>query len=267
MTASITTPRSDTAADGGELGILPGFGGLLRKELTEWRRARRTWVVSVISAAFMALVAMNAWLQTTFADGAGAEPVPAAALDPMMNLATAVSSQIFLIAAIFAVIALITAERESGTLAWTASKPVSRSAIWLAKFAAATLVLWAVAAAIPLIITAVLIVALYGPLPLVPVAVTGVGMGLVLVLYVAVALTVATAFTSQAAVAGITLAVSFLPQVLGLVVPLELLPTSILEWSLASSGQPGGFITPAVWAVSVMALVLLATRRLERLEL
>jgi ABC-type transport system involved in multi-copper enzyme maturation permease subunit len=268
MTASITTPRSDAAVGGSELGILPGFGGLLRKELTEWRRARRTWVVFVISAAFMALVAMNAWLQVTFADGTGTDPVPAAALDPMMNLATAVSSQIFLIAAIFAVIALITAERESGTLAWTASKPVSRSAIWLAKFAAATLVLWAVAAVVPLTITAALIVALYGPLPLGPLAFTAGGMGLVLALYVAVALSVGTVFTSQAAVAGITLAVSFLPQLLGLVVPPEFLPTSILEWSLASaSGQPAGLLTPVVWAVSVMALVVLATRRLERLEL
>jgi ABC-2 type transport system permease protein len=265
MTATVAQAASAATST---VGILPGFGGLLRKELVEWRRARRTWIVFLISAGFMALIAMNAWLQVTFADGTGAGPVPAAALDPMMNLVTAVSGQIFLIAAVFAVMATITAERESGTLSWTASKPVSRRAIWLAKFTGATLVLWVVAALIPLVIAAVLIVALYGPLPPVFVALTAVGMGLVLALYVAVALTVGTVFTSQAAVAGITLAVMFVPQVLGLVVPLELLPTSILEWSLvAASGQPAGVLTPVVWAATVTALVLFATRRLERMEL
>ena len=264
MTAITSTPAAGVYS----VGFLPGFGGLLRKELTEWRRGRRTWIVFLISAGFMALIAVNAWLQISFAEGTGADPVPASALDPFMNLVTAVSGQIFLIAAVFAVMATITAERESGTLAWTASKPVSRHAIWLAKFSAATLVLWVVAGVIPLATTAALIVALYGPLAVGAILVIAAGVGLALAFYVAVALAAGTAFTSQAAVAGTTLAVMFLPQVLGLVIPLELLPTSILEWSLAAaSGQPAGLLTPVVWAVAASALVLIATRRLERLEL
>ena len=42
MTA-ITTSRPDAAGASAGLGMLPGFGGLLRKELTEWRRDNYTY--------------------------------------------------------------------------------------------------------------------------------------------------------------------------------------------------------------------------------
>ena len=62
MTASITPRSTASAASIPAAGFLPGFGALLRKELTEWRRARRTWVVFLASVLFMALGAFNAWL-------------------------------------------------------------------------------------------------------------------------------------------------------------------------------------------------------------
>lgn len=265
MTAIVSTPA---VAGTSSVGFLPGFGGLLRKELTEWRRGRRTWIVLLISAAFMTLTALNTWLQANLPDEA-TEGAPAPILDPFMNLLTGVSSQIFVVAAIFAVMAIITAERDSGTLAWTASKPVSRSAIWLSKFVASTAVLWVVAAIIPLAATAALVLALYGPLPVLPVLIVGVGMGMAIALYVAVALAASTVATSQAAVAGIAIGFIFLPQFVGLVVPnMELLPQSILEWSmLTAAGEAAGAVTLVSWAVAVAALVGLSLWRMERLEL
>ena len=267
MTA-ITTSRPDAAGASAGLGMLPGFGGLLRKELTEWRRGRRTWVVLLVSALFMTLSALNSWLQSVI-PAEGTEEAAAPVFDPMMNLVGAVSSQVFVIAAIFAVMALITTERESGTLAWTASKPVSRSAIWLSKFLVSSAVLWVVAAVVPLIATVALVLALYGPLPLVPVVVFAVGMGMAIILYVAVALAASTVVTSQAAVAGIAIGFIFLPQFLGLVVPnMEFLPQSILQWSLMTAvGEPASIVTLVAWVVTVVALVAFSVRRMERLEL
>lgn len=265
MTAVVSTPA---VAGVSTVGFLPGFGGLLRKELTEWRRGRRTWIVLLISAAFMTLTALNTWLMANLPDEA-TEGAPAPVLDPFMNLLTGVSSQIFVIAAIFAVMAIITAERESGTLAWTASKPVSRSAIWLSKFVASSAVMWVVAAIIPLAATVALVLALYGPLPALPVIIVAIGMGMAIVLYVAVALAASTFVTSQAAVAGIAIGFIFVPQFLGLIVPnMELLPQSILQWSmLTAAGEAASMVTVISWAVTVIALVAFSVRRMERLEL
>jgi ABC-type transport system involved in multi-copper enzyme maturation permease subunit len=267
MTAATTSPRLEAARAPEPLGRLPGFGGLARKELKEWFRGRRMWGVLIVSALFMTLGALNSWLQANLPAEAGAAPV-SPVVDPTMNLVGAVSSQIFAVAAIFAVMSLIVSERESGTLAWTASKPVSRSAIWLAKFGVSTSVLWVAAGLIPLAATTALIVALYGPLPVALVAMMAIGIGMAIALYVAIALAASTVVPSQAAVAAIGLGAMFFPQLLGVVVPPQLMPTSILQWTLlTAAGEAAGFTTPIAWAVSVAALVGFAVWRMERLEL
>jgi ABC-type transport system involved in multi-copper enzyme maturation permease subunit len=268
MTATVSTVRTDVAGRTASAGMLAGFGGLFRKELMEWRRARRTWIVLLVSGAFMTLSALNSWLQSVLPADV-TEGAPAPIFDPMANLGQGVASQIFVVAAIFAVMALITAERESGTLAWTASKPVSRSAIWLSKLVASSAVLWVVAAIVPLVATVALVLAIYGPLPVMPLVIIAVGMGMATALYIAVALAASTVVTSQAAVAGIAIGFMFLPQLLGLVVPsIELMPQSILVWSIMTAvGEPAGFLTVVSWAVTVAALVAFSFRRMERMEL
>lgn len=253
---------------GGAIGRLPGFGGLLRKELTDWLRGKRAWVVLLVGGSFMALSALNSWLVSNLTPPGGLEGAPPPILDPMLNLAVAISSQIFVVAAIFATMGSIVQERESGTLAWTASKPVSRTAIWLSKVVASTAVLWIVAGLAPLAVTALVVVALYGPVAPGAVLLMGLGMGMSIALFVVVAMAASTVVPSQAAVAAIAIAVLFLPQLLGLVVPAQLLPTSILDWTmqLAAGGSPG-FATPVSWAITLVVLGLLATRRMERLEL
>lgn len=268
MTATVSTPRSDVTGTTVSQGVLPGLGGLIRKEFTEWRRSRRIWVVFLISALFMTLTALNTWLQSVLPEEA-LEGAAAPVVDPLTIVVQSVSGQIFVVAAIFAVMALITAERESGTLAWTASKPVSRSGIWLAKFGVSSTVLWIAAGIVPVAATVALVLALYGPVPALPVVVMTIGAGMAIVLYVAVGLAASTVVTSQAAVAGIAIGAMFLPQILGLLMPSpEFLPQSILAWSVAAGvGEPAGFITPVVWAVTVAALVAFSLRRMERIEL
>lgn len=264
----MTVPEPNAPRSAAGFGIMPGFGGLFRKELTEWRRGRRTWVVLFVVALFMALSALNSWLVTNLTPPGGVEGAPEPVLDPTLNLLTAVASQIFVVAAIFAVMGTIVAERESGTLAWTASKPVSRSAVWLAKATAAIAVLWLIAGLIPLAATVAVVTALYGGVSLVHVAFIALGMGLSITFFVVVALAAATAVPNQAAVAAIALGVMFLPQLVGLVLPAEVLPTSILEWTfVTAAGQPAGVITPLAWAASLVIIGVVAMRKMERLEL
>ena len=265
MTTTVTTPASARAT---VAEVLPGFGSLVRRELTEWRRAHRSWMVLLFSTLFMTLAALNSWLQTVLpadvTEGAGPP-----SFDPVMSLVGPISTHVFVIAAIFAVIALLTAERESGTLAWTASKPVSRSAIWMAKFASASAVMWLLAAALPLAATVALVVILYGAVPVTTVAFVAVGMAMIIVLYMAVALAASTVVTSQAAVAAITLAVLwFAPMLGGLLPDPTVMPWAILDWSVRLGvGQPASMIAPISWAVTVGALIAISLRRMERMEL
>jgi ABC-type transport system involved in multi-copper enzyme maturation permease subunit len=268
MTASISSSRPSVAVATSVAGALPGFGGLMRKELTEWRRARRTWIIFLVSALFLTFGSLNAWLISILpADMTEGGELPI--LDPLANLVGPISTHVFVIAAIFAVMAVIAAERESGTLAWTASKPVSRSAIWIAKFASASSVLWIVAAVLPLVASVAVVVILYGPVPVTTVVAVAAGMGMVITLYVAVALAASTLVTSQAAVAGITLAVISLAPMLAAALPdPTVMPTSILDWSVRLGvGEPVSFVSLIGWGVTVGALVAFSLRRMERLEL
>jgi ABC-type transport system involved in multi-copper enzyme maturation permease subunit len=266
MTA-LSTPRAGAVDRTNRLGRLPGFGGLVRKEITEWRRSRRIWVVFLVSALFMIFSTLNSWLQANLPADPG-DPAFTSITDPMQILVTAVSTQIFAVAAVFGVMGLLVAERESGTLAWTASKPVSRSAIWLSKYVVSTSMLWIAAGLLPVLATVAMVVPLYGEVPVLPVAIMAIATGLSIALFVAVALVVSTLVTSQAAVAAVAIGVMFSPQLLGLVLPTQFLPTSILTWSLmAAAGEPAGIVTPVAWAVTIAALVAYSLRQMRSMEL
>jgi ABC-type transport system involved in multi-copper enzyme maturation permease subunit len=268
MTASISTTRPTTAVTTSSFGLMPGFGALARRELAEWRRARRSWIVFLVSGVFLTFGALNSWLITQLpADITEGGEVPN--LDPIMNFLGPITTHVFVIAAIFAVIALIAAERESGTLAWTASKPVSRSAIWLSKFATATGVMWVVAGLLPLAASVAVVNVLYGPVPVTTIAAVAVGMGMVIAIYVAVALTASTLVTSQAAVAGITFAVISVAPMLAQFLPdPTFMPTSILDWSVRLGvGEPVSIVPVIGWAATIGAMVAFSLRRMERMEL
>lgn len=271
MTASIVS--SPARVTGRTPGRFAGFAPLVRKDLAEWRHSKRLWVILIAATAFMALTAANGAITTwliTNVPTEGAAPTPAS-LVPMDNLMAAAASQFVILVAVFAVMSLLVAEREHGTLSWVASKPVSRGAIWLSKWAAATIVVTIVGGLIPLAITVALVFVLYGPVSIGVALIIAVGMAAAITFIVAVVLAASTAISNQAAVAAIGLAVLFLPPILAGLSPVEIMPflaTSISSWTIGIAlGVDVGFITPIAWAVSIIALVAFATWRMDRIEL
>lgn len=250
-----------------------GFRPLVRKEIAEWRNGRRIYVIPAVITAFMALSAANAWIIARIAENLppGAVAPELASMAPLDNLAIAVGSQIFVMAVIFGTMSLLVSDRERGTLAWVASKPVARGAIWSAKATAGSVVMSLVAVVIPMAVTTAIVTALYGvPDPGVVILVTA-GMAALAALFTVVGLAAATVVTNQAAVAAIGFGMFFVPTLLVAVVPFDIepfLPTSILGWSIGfAMGAPVGIVTPIAWALAVLALAAVGVRRLEVTEL
>ncbi len=269
MTASISLPARTSRIPADRLA---GFGPLFRKELLEWAHSKRPWVIVAVTTAFMTLTAANAaintWIIANIPDATTS--AGAISLDPMTNFLGAVSSQIFVMVAIFAAMSLLVAERERGTLSWVASKPVSRGAIWLSKWAAAAIVVSIFAGIIPMAATFGLVAVLYGSAGVATFAFAAVGVVAAIAFMIAVVLAVSTVIPNQAAVAAIGFAVFFLPQILVSLVPVDIspfLPTSIMGWAMGLAiGADAGVITPIVWAASIIGLAGFASWRMERIE-
>ncbi len=272
MTASIV-PSPARSSERATHRPLPGLGPLFRKELGEWAHGKRAWVILAVTTLFMTLTAANGAITSWIVANApaGSEPSAAGSLAPLDNLGAAVSSEIFVVVAIFAVMSLLVAERERGTLSWVASKPVSRGSIWVAKWLAASIVVSVVAGLLPMLATFGLVVVLYGPLPASVLLLASAGTIASIALMVAVVLTTSTVVSNQPAVAAIGFTVFFLPQlVLGLF-PAEIaavLPTSILPWAMGLAlGAPVGFVTPLAFGITAIGLVAVATWRMGEMEL
>ena len=162
MTASISIPARPAGRVSGDR--FAGFGPLFRKDLREWVHSSRIWVILAVTTLFMTLTAANAAINTWVIANIPDATVSGGAisLDPTINFLSAVTTQFFVIAAIFGSMGLLVAERDRGTLAWVASKPVSRGAIWLSKWVAAGIVVSIVAGVIPMVATFGLVAGLYG---------------------------------------------------------------------------------------------------------
>lgn len=250
-----------------------GLGALMRKEVTEWRRGRRFWAVLGITTTFLALTAAASWITEQIRLAVPPDvtpPAPPASLGPLDNIIIAVTTGVPALAAIFAVMSLLVAERDAGTLAWTASKPVPLGSVWLAKWLTASVMLGVAAVAIPVAATTLMAWAMYGTPPLGAVVIVTVGLLMSVTLYAAIGLAAGTVFKSQAAVAAIGLGAFLVPSLIGGFLPeiAPLLPTSILASAIDAAGT-GTIIlmTPIAWAIAVALLVSLSMRHLARQEL
>ena len=269
---STTSPRTAGFAHAAPRpGRLPGLMSLVRKEVTEWRRGRRAPVVLIITALIMSALASIAWVTDLIRRSVPPDVTPPsrASLVPLDNMLASISAQLLVLVSIFAVMSILVTERDAGTLAWTASKPVSRTSIWLSKWISATAMLSAVAAIIPLLVVVTLVTVLYGVPPLVPVLIVGLGMIALVAVYAAISLAAATLVPTQAGVAAIAFGAFVLPELIGALIPITpYLPTSILRWAIATAaGQDAGLITPVAWLVGILVLVAFSVRRMERVEL
>lgn len=253
---------------------LPGLGNLVRKDVSDWFRSRRPGIVAVVSLLIFLPTAANAriteWAAASFPRDPGDGPAKVLSLVPLDNLMMAVATQFIVIAVVFATMNLLLGERDSGTLAWTVSKPVSRTSVLVSKWLTATIVLWATAVVIPLAATAALVSAIYGMPDLRVVGVLGLALAAVPALFVAVAIATSTFVTSQSAVGAIGLAVLATPLFLGGLVPslAPFFPTSIFGWAIdVSVGSSSSLVTPVAWLAAMGALFLVARRRFRGMEL
>jgi ABC-2 type transport system permease protein len=249
MTAIVTNPGLSST----NLGLL-GFGPFVRKELSEW------WQRRAILATFGAVTALGiiGTLATRIDERLSGLAPAAAQLDPTMNVLGALFDQWILFAAIFASIGLLIQERTTGTLAWTLSKPISRTSLLLAKWLVAVVMLTLFALVLPLAVSVGVATWAYGSVPdLGRVATLGGVLIAVPAFYVAFNLALSTRLNSQAGVAAIGAGVAMVPLLLGGFLPVlvELWPTSMSSVAMAMAGGEAPHLpTILSWAVVVIGL-------------
>ena len=266
MTAQTATIES-TIASPGRGGMFLGFGNSLRKELTEWLRGPRALIIagiSILGAVFMTLIPFIA-KATNEAEQAGL-----LSMDPTANVLLVWTGQTVALIVVIATMALLSGERDRGTLAWSLTNPVSPTSIIAAKFVAAMLVISLTAIVVPLIVAVPLATVVYGALPDLTVVGTFVALYLMLpAFYIALTIGLGTAIKSTAGVAGAAFAVMFIPQLLGGLAPIitELSPTSIGNWALAvAKGQEVSALTPIGWLMSMVFIFVGAKLIFDRQE-
>jgi ABC-type transport system involved in multi-copper enzyme maturation permease subunit len=250
---------------------LMGFGQFFRKEVSEWWASRRAPIIFVITSLLVCGTTIAPWLQANFpaADGSGsAAPL---SLDPTVNLVGANWVQWLVYLPILASMGLVAGERDKGTLAWSLSMPLSRTALLAAKWTAGALVYGLAGVVGPMIVGAAVATAAYGALPD-PTTIVGFSVALLTLpaFYIGLCIAVGTRITSQAGVAGIAVAVSLSPALAGVLAPgvAQALPPSMGVWSLAwASGADPGWITPVGWAVGMAVVAVIAVASFRRAEL
>jgi ABC-type transport system involved in multi-copper enzyme maturation permease subunit len=231
-------------------GMFLGFPTVLRKELTEWLRGPKFLIVtgvSIAGAVFMTLIPYIARLTNEAAES-GAERSPLVlTMDPTTNVLFGWTGQTVALIAVVATMALVSAERDRGTLAWTLTNPVSPTSVIATKFVAAMLVFSLAAVLIPLAVAVLVATIAYGGLPdLTIVGTFGLLFLTLPAFYIALTVGLGTAIKSTAGVAGAAFAVMFVPQILGGLLPViaEVSPTSIGVWALATAkGDPASVLT------------------------
>ena len=252
-------------------GALMGFSQFFRKEISEWLASRRALVVFAVTSFLVAGTTVAPWLQATLPGSDAEAPASSVVMDPTINLVGANWNQWLTYIAIFAAMGLLAGERDKGTLAWSLSKPLSRPALLLAKWSAGTLVYAVVGVVLPMLVGIAVAAAAYGSLPdLMTVALFSLAMLSLPAFYIALSIALGTRIQSQAAVAGIGLAASFLPALAGLI-SVEVgrvMPPAMSSWALAQAGgQDVGVVTPVGWLVGMVVVAAAAHVAFARAEL
>lgn len=249
-------------------GMFLGFGTVFRKELTEWFRGPKALIVaavSVVGAVFMTLIPFIAKASKE------AEDAGLFSMDPTANVLLGWTGQTVVLIAVVATMALLSSERDRGTLAWSLTNPVSPTSIIAAKFLASMLVFTLTAVILPMALSIGLATVVYGGLP--DLGVVGTFTLLFLTLpafYIALTVGLGTVIKSTAGVAGVAFGVMFVPQILGGLLPIvnEISPTSIGAWAMAvAKGGPASPLTLIGWAVSMVVIVVAAKLVFDRQEL
>jgi ABC-type transport system involved in multi-copper enzyme maturation permease subunit len=267
MTAQSTTVATLTVSRR-RAGVFLGFGTVLGKEITEWFKGPKALIVAVVSIASAVLTTLIPLIVEATESASAAGPLTK---DPTTNVLLGWTGQTIPLIAVVATMAMISVERDRGTLAWSLTNPVSPTSIIAAKFVAAMLVFSATAFLLPLVVSIGVATVAYGGMP--DLSIVGTFALLFLTLpafYVALTVGLGTFIKSTGGVAGTAFVVMFVPLVVGGIVPVfnELAPTSIGTWAMAAAtGQPASMLTLAGWLVSMVVIAFGSKIAFDRQEL
>jgi ABC-type transport system involved in multi-copper enzyme maturation permease subunit len=244
-----------------------GFGNFARKDIAEWFRTRRALYTGL---GFLALILLGVLVEQIY--GTVKPEATDVIRDPSLNLTNAGWETAIPLFAIFSTMGLLAAERENRTLAWSLSMPLTRAAVLASKVLTSILALAVLVVIVPDLVSIVVVRLVYGGWPsaesMVWPALAGASVGLFLVV-----LNVAASvfFRGQRAVAGVALAVALI--IPGLISSMwtdamPWWPISIGDWATDfGAGKAVNSITPIVYAVSLVALLVAAQIRFGRDEL
>jgi ABC-type transport system involved in multi-copper enzyme maturation permease subunit len=248
-------------------GPLLGFRTFFRKELQEWRRGKGLWVVGGLTLLGMlfSLAIPFALRAIVSSAPAGGTPQPMDLVTPDTLAAALTNTTAGVLFAPFLVLltcaGLLAGERTSGTLAWNLTKPLTRVSLLLAKWSAATLLLWAVLVLVPVLVGLAVGIPLYGLPPALPQLALGLLVAFVWVgLYVLLCLAGGVVTSSAGAIIGIGTGLLAAPALLGTLLPeqlrwvLEVWPTNlgwINQLVVGGSFDPLAAATTLVWLVGL----------------
>ncbi len=248
---------------------LLGAGPFLRKELHEWLKSWRAVILLVVTSLMMVLNTLSARLAEMSAHGASVGVPTAISFDPTTNVLLKWPQWVFFFAIVFSA-NLFIVERDRGTLAWTLSKPISRTALLVGKWTAAMVMFTTFGIAVPMAASVVAADVAYGMPDLREVAVATVLLTATPAFFFALTLALATVLPSQPPVAGVAVGVAIAPGILGSFVPgiADLLPPTIGPWAVAvATGHPVSAVTPIAWALGTAAAAAFGIARLRRADL
>lgn len=248
---------------------LEGVRPFLVKELREWVRSRRGLWVALTATPMMILNTLGPKIGEIAARSDGQPVPPGLSFDPTINVLARWPQWIWLYA-ILAGFSLLIGERDRGTLAWSLSKPLSRSGLLLGKWIAATIMFTVFGIVIPMVASVVAAAIAYGPPDLGAIAFGTLLLVATPAFFVALTLALATYLPSPAGVAGAGIGVALAPVFIGALLPwvADLFPSSIAQWAVATAlDQPASVITPISALIGTVVVAALGAARLRATDL
>jgi ABC-type transport system involved in multi-copper enzyme maturation permease subunit len=247
-------------------GAFVGFRNFARKDFAEWFRTRRFLWTAIAATALVLLGVVASRIAHSLDGSVGVT------LDASENMRTAGWETLLPIFAVFSTMGILVSERENRTLAWSLSMPLTRLSVLASKLLTSLLALAVAAVLIPEVVAIVGARLAYGDFPsadaIVWPALSGASVALLLI---ALNLAVSTIFKNQRAVAGIALSVGMIiPGLVAAFWPAAVpwWPISMSDWITAfGAGKPLQAVTPIVWLVSVVVLLVAAQIKFDRDEL
>ncbi len=253
--------RGDTAFE--------GFGVFFRKELLEWLRSRRAILLTLATGLMMLPATLGSRIALLSAAASHVVLPTQPPLDPTVNVLMKWDQWVFFFAILVSV-SLVIGERDRGTLAWSLSKPLSRTALLAAKWSAAMVMFSIFGLVLPMTASVIVAIPAYGMPDLAVVATATVLLVATPAFFFALTLALGVILPSQTAVGGLAIMAAVVPGLVGQVLPdlAAAFPSSIGPWAVGlARGVPVPAITPIGWLVGTSVAAIAGLAAFQRRDL